>query len=188
MQIHGPGGLFIVARSARDRERRVVGVKERPFDRDLATVEAHGPDALEGLARRRAHAHAVVGPHLALVVGVVDRVREAEHIADRVVLARRPDVLQRVGIGVLDDLQRRGLVIIVAATEASSAAATTATGTRWRVFICSPPVGVGAAFGPGPDTPPRHEPAARGCILVRKRRLLNGRGGQPRRPAWATTA
>src|SRR3954451_4137055 len=93
-QFHLATRILVFAGAAGDRQLRwFATVVERPLHGHLPTGEGDRPDALPGLAHGGANALAVVGAFIRLVGRVVDRIGESEHVADRVFLAGRADVL-----------------------------------------------------------------------------------------------
>src|SRR4029079_306329 len=104
VELHLPAGASIITGPAGDGHHRVLRVEERPLDRDLPAIEHHRPDALPRLADDRAHAEPLVRANLLGVRLVVDRVAEAEQVADRVSFLA--EIGDGISIGMLDERDR----------------------------------------------------------------------------------
>lgn len=84
MELHLAPRIHIFPCAAGNRQDRILAIEERAFDGDLPIGQAQCPEALLGLAGNGAHAPAIVGAELLLVLGVVDGIGEGQDIAGAV--------------------------------------------------------------------------------------------------------
>src|SRR5262249_49994173 len=81
LELHRAAHVPIGAGSARDSDRGVSGIGERPLNRDLAVLQERCPIALPGLSDHDAAAVALMGANFASVRAVEDVVCEREDVA-----------------------------------------------------------------------------------------------------------